>query len=319
MGEKGKVVTMFGTDLEVGADYLAFLDECRAFAAIAEEQFRLIRAATAKDTVEDVLTSSTGVPSDGFFMWGDRKCRPCIDAIIEYAFSELIKRGCYDVDKDSYEETYIDKSVLLGCVNKSVCYIKEIEEEEFALEDERQAKAAVARSVWSGGGFGGVRTALKGMVKAEALNLASGAIRGIVNSLERNKSQSKLVQGVIEEFPEYRDNLCLAVRSFVISNVTGFIRCLKERGGASISNVWPSSEKGSLESIFKNLNSGVVPEKERRAVALRIWKANPRYPGLYEWLYENETDATEEIASVAEFFCIPLDAAIYKRFQNHIQ
>lgn len=316
MGEKGKVVRMLDTDLEVGADYLAFLDECRAFAAIAEEQFRLIREATAKDTVEDALASSSGVPSDGFFMWGDRRCRPCIDAIIEYAFSELIKRGCYDVDKDAYEETYIDKGILLGCVHKSVSYIKEIEEEEFALEDERQAKTAAARSVWSGGGFGGIKTALKGMVKAEALNLANGAIRGIINSFERNKSQSKFVQGVVEEFPEYRDNLCFAVRSFVLANVSGFIRCLREHGGATISNDWPTDEKGVLESLFKNLKSGVVPEKDRRAVALRIWKANPRYPGLYEWLYENEPDATEEIVSVAEFFCVPLDAAIYRRFKK---
>ena len=293
--------------IEVPDGFVKFMNLKRYYIALGNE--------LSKSVSNDInyieygqLVNRSRIVSEEVCDWCCDIMRKAMTPSIEEILRELREFECYEVDFDLYCRKYLDLSRVEECGRSWAELMHDVELNELKKEGRRQARTESWRSAWVGGTLGGgIKGALKGALNAELMNLAGGALSGAYNKFVRSKS----IKGMNDElerlfvFCEYE--LVSIVRDTVIDNAVSHAKCLNDYCDVGYIMDWPSLDEEKASALIGNLKDGKVPEKDKIKVIVDAVVSNPFNVNFYEWLYEYEVIARNEVDNLANYFCISLE------------
>ena len=287
---------VFGRTLTVSPGRAEFNRLRSRFIALAREQETLARESIRQFAAEPERLLGNGLA------WAS----PYFFKASELAVEELMQRGCFDLDAETYLKTVFDRSPWDRCCQKAFGEYAAIVDAERRRESERAARTESAGDSWAGGGFG-LGGAIKGAVQAEVLNLASAGISEVCNSIGRKQSRKENAEKIRKIFEQRNEEIVQGVFLAIAEGADTLLKCFNERGIEILGTV-SAAEAGKAERMFNNLKSGKVPDAMVVNVKMEILEANPYCRDFYEWEYVTQGDASGELEKVADYFGISLDS-----------
>lgn len=256
---------------------------------------------------------------EGICAWGKKVGRDALQCVVEKGVATLTKRGCYSVDEERYEENYLDLSEIEECAESSasMMVLREFEDDEIKREWERQDRTERWGNQWGGGTWGGgIKGALKGALKAEIMNAGGALLSGAANKITRSRSRDEMVNRSEQVFGYFCQELAEAVRVAVCTNVDGYVRCLNENLNEDISADWSGRDESAAKGLLGNLSSDRIPGDRRKEVIGEMLRLDPLNADAYDWVYRNEKSLRKDVESLAEYFCVQVDAIDEDRQQK---
>lgn len=144
---------------------------------------------------------------DGLFSVGIPILQQSIIAMLDSSVDILMDIGITNIDRDTLADACGD-ALFSKRLIQLYDIAEKIEDEAIRLQNLRSNQRS-SRSHWRGGGFG-IKGALTGAIKAGALNMATGAMRGIGDSLTNSSDRTK-----IEKMK--RDSFAIAMENNILS------------------------------------------------------------------------------------------------------
>lgn len=287
---------IFGRTLTISPGRVEYNRLRSRFHALAKEQAAAARGSILqfKDDPEPLLRNGLS--------WA----RPYFEKAADLAIEELLKRGCYDLDREVYLKTKFDLSPWNRLYGKASSGYKKIVNAEKEREAEREERTDAAGEAWMGGGFG-LGGAIKGAVQAEVLNLASAAISGTFNAIGRKMSQKDNSEKIRRIFEGRKDEIVEGIFETIANSADALVACCNERGIKIEGAVMPD-DIAKAERMFSNFKTGKIPAGMVVDVKMGILEANPYCRDFYDYVYMSEGDASGELEKVGGFFGISLDA-----------
>ena len=231
--------------------------------------------------------------------------RSYFEKAADIAIEELLKRGCYDLDREVYLKTKFDFSPWNRLYGKASSGYKKIVNAEKEREAEREERTDAAGEAWMGGGFG-LGGAIKGAVQAEVLNLASAAISGTFNAIGRKMSQKDNAEKIRRIFEGRKYEIVEGIFETIANSADALVACCNERG-IKIEGAVTPDDSAKAERMCSNLKSGKIPADRVADVKMGILEANPYCREFYDYVYMSEGDASGELEKVGGFFGMSLD------------
>lgn len=231
----------------------------------------------------------------------------CIEKVIEIAIDTLIDYKIYDYDlkrfSDIYEQEFFDYSEYYIEVENA--YLKILGKEQ-EMQTNRKIQRS-GRSKWYGGGFG-VKGAIKGAATAGALNIGTGILRGIGDSVVDSNDRNK-INKLKRQLFESRE-----VREYLIN---GIITCM---GGVfyalldlleNLLNInFNVFDADKANAIYNNVQNYINDDEEFIDGIVQCINLYPYNSEYYKILIDKFYDKDNEIEIVADYFGI--DVRNYK-------
>lgn len=284
----------------------------REFRTMSETTRDMVLSLISADTFGEAWqTSESASIPEGICIWGKQFGRAALKCVVEKGVSTLTENGCYSVDESRYEDEYLDASEIDACAESGsvMMALKQLESDEYEREIARQNRTERWGNAWVGGTLGGgIKGALKGALKAELMNAGGALASGAINKVSRGRSRDKMLESSERLFDLFRLELAEVIRIAVMSNVDGYVRCLKECLQEDISDEWPGQDKDAAKGILGNLADGRIPEGKRKDAIGKLVQLDPFSSEAYDWIYRNEKSLREEVESLADYFCVEVDA-----------
>ena len=286
---KAETLPIFGEKLDVAVERVEYTLLRKRFKALAD-----IELLNAQSTIDEAADDV-----DEFCENGDAWAHEYIDKAADLAVEVLMEKKCFDIDRETFIEKYLDSS-LWDQAFKVLCEgVAAIDAEEEEREEGRQARSAEAGN-WVGFGEKAKEEVfeenLKEKLSQGALNMVGRGIYAVVNA-----------RGKRNLYKENRDEMLAGVYSTIATAVDELIDCLAENGhklnGAKVDRV--AREKA--ERLFNNLKTGKLPEDAAHDARMEILRLDPYRRDFYEHIYVNEGDKSGELCATAEFFGISLE------------
>lgn len=309
------IIKSLGEAIVIPEGYAKFLDLRRHYASVAENVRRNAAKTIGEDDFSEALKlSETYGEVDiryGAWRWGSRFSQKWIDPVLEDALVKFREHKCYEIDAETLEDDYLDTTPVYDCFRKWAKeggIISQIVEAENYREEERRRRVESAMERWSGGGFGGIKIAIKGAVSAYAMNYAEASAVGLINKFKRAKTQRDTIELAIRAFKQYQMELIVAIHETIINMAEAVAKAYNDLvcDGTRYETVWNCGNEKRTKALFTNLREGKIPECDRKAVALKILKSDPNDKAIYMWLYDNFPDERSNIDDIAKFFCVDI-------------
>lgn len=284
-----------GTEmLEYSDDYAFYNAYWSGLSAIANRAYSEFKEEICSySSISDLLRDVSTIADEKL----DLAFSYCVDAlmshgIFDYDIERLKERAGEDADFEE-DEAYQD---LLH-------QYQSIQESEADLKQQREYERA-SRSRWQGGGFG-IRGAVKGAVKAGAMNMVTDSFRGIGDSFTDagdRKKFKKLRSSLLSEknMNELGNALWRCIMNGIMNTLAEILE--EETGKDPSGLLWEgeSKAKATFNNISRILNS------EQKLVALKtVLEANPYNWTYMKYLLENYSDYNipcKEALAVAGYF-----------------
>lgn len=292
---------VFGGVLKVSAERVEYNRLRERFEKLAIEQ---------RDLAEESIDAAAE-NVDQFYQNGDAWAHQYIDTVGELAVEELMSKGCYDFDK----ETFLSKFLNAYYWNKRFKEFSEkiaaVDAEEAEREEARLERSHEAKNRWVGLTKEGQKEAdwdnFTGGLKQGALNMVGRGIFALANASEKK-----------DIFKNARDGLVRAIYLTVKTTVDELVDCLAANGhpleGAKVDK--ESSEKA--ERLFNNLKTGKLPADAAEDAKMQILELDPYNYEFFEHVYVSDGDPSGELCATAEFFGYSLDSLKAQAFANQI-
>lgn len=199
-------------------------------------------------------------------------------------------------------------------LKKSSQYIGEFEEAHSILsekyfqltnqkEEEKQYRAykKEARTRLVGGGFG-VSGAIKGMAVAGSVNLATGIVHSIFNSIDGAITNSQINRELkkIYKEEENKHSILQGIFSDINFFVATFFDIVNYHSKCKL--LYKPNQLFEAKNICRAVNEGVVPESEINKAIVQALKLAPYASEIYYWAYNQLGDEKGELQSFAELF-----------------
>ena len=283
---------IFGKTLTVSAARTEYSRMRKQFAKLAEEKFE-----AAKSSMEEGEWDP-----DDFCENGDSWASEYIDAVADVAVKELVARGCYEVDRDTYIEKYLDYGPWAKCFEAYRKRINKIDEAEDSREEARQARTYAAKNKWVGFNDEGCK-------EADWRNMTGGLFQGAKNMIGRAVYQQVNAKNKEGVFEQYMMRFPVAIRQTIATAALDLVGCLEEHGIKLPDSRVRKTDSDKAERLFKNLKSGTLPAEAETEVMMQILNLDPFQPMFYEFVYEKRGDESGELDRVANFFGVSLEDA----------
>ena len=298
--------------LKVPPAFDRYLAIKREFAKMADSASNYIRGlATADEFGTAWQMSERASLPEGICEWGRKVGREALQCVVEKGVERLTEQGCYAVDEERYSEDYLDLSKIDECAEScaSMTVLRELQDEEIEREWKRQERTERWGNKWVGGTWGGgIKGALKGALKAEIMNAGGALLSGAANKIGRGRSRDEMVNRSEQVFGYFCLELAEAVHSAVCANVNGYVRCLNENLNEGLSCDWPERDEAAAKGLLGNLSAGRIPADRREKVFRELIRLDPLNAEAYDWLYRNEMSLRKDVESLAEYFCVQVNA-----------
>ncbi|WP_297967932.1 hypothetical protein [uncultured Anaerovibrio sp.] len=188
---------------------------------------------------------------------------------------------------------------------------------EIVLDEEQKAAYRQARKEnrmrFSGGGFG-ISGALKGTAKAEALNLATGAIYGAVNLVGKGISMigTSMKKSNLFNDPQTKMTLHLGIYWNIFRMHYALIDILRKKKGMDF-DVPSDDDESSAKAIIDNLPKIQGDKTDYIIQALNLYPYNYE---LYKYVLENMDDNDAEIAPIADYFGVGIADFVQEKIEK---
>ena len=201
-----------------------------------------------------------------------------INKLVDY----LIEYGIYDATVESIVESDRYDDICSDWNNTVYFFSRDYEDlhREYNQEVERRSNRFDNRARVVGGGFG-VSGALKGALFAEGVNLATGALHGVVNFIGNALDRSALERKKEKMFGKrfYREEFKRAIHLTINSLWMHLVSMLKWR----LPLLYPREEQfNKAENLYKNFIAQKIPENKKAEVLFEIIQNNVDFKGIYE-------------------------------------
>ena len=302
-------------EIDVPEGYAEYLNLRRHYVDLAADVCRKASKTIGESDFGDAWHLSTDETiSDGAWRWGRQFEHKWIDPVVEDALATFRRHKCYEMDFDRFWDYYLDTSPVDDCLYKWTIQggvLSRIEDAEDCREVLRQERVSHAKRTWSGGALGGgISAALKGAVRAELLNYAGAAVVGIFNKIGRSRSVKESIEQAVQAFSIFQTELLDAIHDTIVGfagAVAEVYDYLIEDGVGGYETKWDCGDLNRIDALFANLRKGLVPEEDRKMVALEVVKGCPHRGEVYVWMYDNFPDERESVDKLADFFCVTID------------
>ncbi len=243
------------------------------------------------ESIEDVSNFALGI--------GNIIIRKYLEECIEY----IVELGVYNISAEKFADKYYFDNFYSyeDCyhkVNDKYMNIILTEEE----KDEYRRLRKQSRGRWQGGGFG-LSGAIKGAATAGALNMASGALHGLVNmggKLISNAAASRQKAELFNDASTY-NILVNGVVESVYNMVYALTNCILDMGIQEM-DIISDNDIEEARILMNNLKKNVVPEEKRIELLIRVIELNPYKEDAYTYLVVNYGDPRNEIEKIADYF-----------------
>ena len=286
---KAATFPIFGENLEVSAKRVEYTFLRKRFKVLAD-----IEMLNAQSTIDEAADDV-----DEFCENGDAWAHKYIDKAADLAVEVLMEKKCFDVDRDTFIEKYLDSSLWDHAFKVLRDGVAAIDAEEEEREEGRQERSAEAGN-WVGFGADAKGEAFEENIKEKlsqgALNMVGRGIYAVVNA-----------KGKRNLYKENRDEMLAGVYYTISTAVDELIDCLADNGhkfeGAKVER----AAREKAERLFNNLKTGKLPEDAAHDARMEILRLDPYRQDFYEHVYVNDGDKSGELCATAEFFGISLE------------
>lgn len=162
------------------------------------------------------------------------------------------------------------------------------------------------RGRWQGGGFG-ISGAMKGAMKAGALNLGTGILHSAVNSvgnLASSISASNKKSKVFKN-PDTLNRLVRGIYSEIISMEFALIDILNEYTGERFDYV-DNDDREEVKAILNNLINRDISDFDKIELIKKSIYLNPYEENIYIYIIREFGDSNKEIEKIADFFGVDI-------------
>ena len=244
---------------------------------------------------------------DNLFEIGIPKFAELISSSITFSIEKLMEYGVDHIDSDTLLNMAGDSMDFYPILEPYFEFSENIQELANQLGEHRAIQRS-NRSQWYGGGFG-VRGAIKGAMTAGALNMATGAFRGIGDSLTNASDRAKITKmknSIIEDQRTF-DTLLKGIRHYCFMPFHTVAQILKNE------NLFPdvSFSSSKQNAILQNYLTMLKLKKTTDDKIINIlYKCIQTYPydlKYYTNLYQFIKEDKKSILSVVEYFGLDKD------------
>ena len=212
----------------------------------------------------------------------------------------LMNLKIYDIDarrffEEFYQRRYFHWDEDFEKVQDSYMAIR-LEQKQL---DEYRTMRRQNRSRWVGGGFG-IEGALKGAMKAGALNMASGALHGLFNAGAKAISMADESNKKSSLYKNAKKGLVHGIWRSVYEIHFAAWNMLEERGERMYVEYLASGAKKQAEATVNNFAK--MPKEEVRKIFPQILLLNPYSEELYKSLFSIFGDADGGLQRTAKYF-----------------
>ncbi|MDD7208762.1 MAG: zinc-ribbon domain-containing protein [Lachnospiraceae bacterium] len=221
---------------------------------------------------------------------------------LSFVITVLMKYGVDDIDEEQLREVLESRVKPDNYLNVYFEKAEAIQTEIERIKGYRGVERA-SRGRWQGGGFG-IGGAIKGAVTAGAMNMVTGAFRGIGDSIT-NASDRKRIQNMKENAFHAQDNVqiladglghdCLVV-------FYGIYEILSGHGVLPRLDMKTSAEETRLNNYMKRNNYG-----ETISSIIACIEKNPFWSYPYELLCEMSPVNVNDILAIAHHYSVKTD------------
>lgn len=221
--------------------------------------------------------------------------------VIECSIKYLQARGVYTVDETVFKK-YMDEMGPLNHYWYPACEqlrekyntIMAINQEEHDYRELRKD----ARGRVIGGGFG-VEGAIKGMVTAEAMNLAIGAVHSAVNAVGNSQSNSRMKKASDELLAKSKEPLSGAVMESV-HNMQFVVIYICQKENIAFFAIPSREDEERANAMLNSLKSCDIPLEQERNIVAEIFSLNPACEGIYRYLIDKYGDKYNTLSILAK-------------------
>lgn len=225
-----------------------------------------------------------------------------INEAVSYCIDVLIDNEIYDYDVKRFWEEYGDiidyeESEEFQELNGGYQSIQTSER----VHQEEKDSYRNSRSHWEGGGFG-ISGAIKGAINAGALNMVTGAYRGLVDSFVDSSDRrkfNKMRNALLTE--ENLDSLAQGLWNNIAAFVTqSLAQILEERTGRNADRILRRGAN-KAEAIFNNLDRIKDSDKQRKLIK-EIIELDPYELSYLAYFEDNSDRIGLDQAEILEIF-----------------
>lgn len=228
-----------------------------------------------------------------------------IVSIIEEIKNTLISQEQYEWDYDSIYEFVVESNTLVDFDKAMDAIVHQIAKINNNLDYEKQYRQQRkdSRAKWVGGTYGGTAVhAVSHQMDLATMNLASGAIHGVVNFAGNLISEMEASANLSSLFknPNTRQSLIDGVykSAFALHNA-----CILIVGKNYSWSEIEEDEALKAQRLLNNLMSGSIGDEKVAEVCNMIINLNPYNTQFYDYLF-NKFGDDGSLTELATYFCI---------------
>ena len=226
--------------------------------------------------------------------------------VIEDIKTTLISKDEYDWDDATIFELAVDEGVFNSFYENFMEIKAQIAEIAGDLESAREYREARkdSRGRWVGGTFGGsMLDAIGDQAEIAAMNLATGAIHGLVNmagnAISEREAKAKLKALLESRTTINRLGNGVLQSVFTLRNI--FMKLvIKDEYTCEVRD---SADVEKARCLINNLNSGTIPEEKIVEICKQALELDPYNDDVYEYMFKKFGD-DGKLSEVAEYFSI---------------
>ena len=221
---------------------------------------------------------------------------------VNQAIEIFVQLGLYSLDADTFYDTYCEPYCdWFKCVEELRQVSNLIDDNQQQEQLYRQTRKQ-ARGRFQGGGFG-VSGALTGAAKAGAINMATGAMHGMVNAVENLSSAGRAESKKEEVFKSDQtlQHLADEIWHSVACMVYALVDALIAHNIHEVASYSSDEADAKATALLNNLKKGLIPEEKVDEIIHQIIKLSPHDTDIYCTIVVLYGDEHHEIDELVQF------------------
>ena len=246
-----------------------------------------------------------------FLEKGDEWAHGFIDRGADVVIRELAALDCYDIDRETWIEKYIDYSAWDASTKPYRNMVADLDNE----EAEKEARRAERTQDW-GNTLSEHKTVVSededGNVEARdsidggnvVTNLGFAAASGLFNMIGRGMSKSAIDKRLKEAFESevFRSGVENGIAASVANAYVAFIDYCMKTGLKTDFIPITKEEIDKANRLLNNIERGLVPAEKVNAMIANAFVANPHSERIYRTLLLKGEDKDGSLTKIADFF-----------------
>lgn len=248
----------------------------------------------------------------GYGLWCE-----AIGSISDDIINILSKYEIYDVTEDILKEGITNNSLFIKIFDEYCDLIEEIGEDQ-KKQDEYRRLRKESRTKFYGGGFG-IGGAVKGAVKAGAINMVTGTAHDVLNMASKGMSSADASSRRTELFLNYKNRLLPALKHDIEVVLFDFMEKKLMAKEPNLLAPISNSSKNEAKRIFENLTKTQNNDELAYKMSYRLLCTDPSDAEYYIYLANRFPDEKKNIVKLAMLLYLDVNDILKDELQGIIK